>query len=397
MVLPEKAAFDSVRRIPVVIAHDGTSVVRDVYGFSGNAEKVFLEGTLLMRNDCESKTLLLFMHPSSSLSLLPATIALAEAGFHVMCCGSRYLRNDTALILENVLVDLGAYMRFARERLSYRNVVLVGWSGGGSLSVLYQAEAERTTIDKTPAGDPIDLGSADLSSADGLILIAAHLSRAETLTRWLDPSIVDELDPDRKDRSLDIYDPESEHQPPYSRSFIEEFRNAQYRRNRRISEWCFETMETLARAGSGEYERCFITHRTMADPYWLDVSIDPNERKPGVCYLGDPRVVNMSAVGLARFSTLRAWLSQWSIDFTQAKSSDCAPRVTVPALVIENTADDATPSTDPGTLFNLLGSEDKSLQSIRGATHYYQGQPDKLRELANLCTEWLSERNLEAA
>lgn len=30
--------------------------------------------------------------------------------------------------------------------------------------------------------------------------------------------------------------------------------------------------------------------------------------------LGDPQLVNRSPVGLARFCTLRNWLSQWSYD-----------------------------------------------------------------------------------
>lgn len=42
--------------------------------------------------------------------------------------------------------------------------------------------------------------------------------------------------------------------------------------------------------------------------------VDPNERTPGMCCLGDPQVVNMSPVGLARFCSLRSWLSQLSYD-----------------------------------------------------------------------------------
>ncbi len=77
-------------------------------------------------------------------------------------------------------------------------VVLVGWSGGGSLSLFYQAQAENPTITHTPAGDEVNLIEAGLKPADGVIFIAAHLSRAETLTEWLDPSVTDELDPDRR-------------------------------------------------------------------------------------------------------------------------------------------------------------------------------------------------------
>ena len=56
-------------------------------------------------------------------------------------------------------------MRYARERLSFEKVVLAGWSGGGSLSLYYQSQAERPTVEATPAGDPVDLRGAKLSPA----------------------------------------------------------------------------------------------------------------------------------------------------------------------------------------------------------------------------------------
>ena len=67
-------------------------------------------------------------------------------------------------------------------------MVLLGWSGGGSLSLFYQAEAEHPTITHTPAGDQVDLTNANLLAADAVIFIASHLSRAVLLTEWLDPS-----------------------------------------------------------------------------------------------------------------------------------------------------------------------------------------------------------------
>ncbi len=35
-------------------------------------------------------------------------------------------------------------------------------------------------------------------------------------------------------------------------------------------------------------ERGFIVHGTMADPRWLDLSVDPSDRELG-CYLGGIR------------------------------------------------------------------------------------------------------------
>ena len=75
-----------------------------------------------------------------------------------------------------------------------------------------------------------------------------------------------------------------------------------------------EQLAHLRSTGRELEERAFVVHGTMADPRWLDPTVDPNDRTPGTCYLGDPRLVNNSPVGLARFSTLRSWLSQWSFD-----------------------------------------------------------------------------------
>ena len=126
-------------------------------------------------------------------------------------------------------------------------MILVGWSGGGSLSLFYQAEAEAPSIIATPAGDAVDLTRAGLEPADGIIFIAAHLSRAETLTEWLDPSVTDELDPDRRELEFDIYESACPHQPPYAPEFIARFRAAQIARNRKITVWCQELLGTLRR------------------------------------------------------------------------------------------------------------------------------------------------------
>jgi alpha-beta hydrolase superfamily lysophospholipase len=91
---------------------------------------------------------------------------------------------------------------------------------------------------------------------------------------------------------------------------------------------------------------------------------------------------------------LRAWLSQWSIDDTNAEGERCAARVTVPLLAIENTADDAVPQSHVGRLFRAAASKDKTFAAIAGATHYYVGQPELLEQAVALSMEWLEHRGL---
>ena len=122
----------------------------ETYGFSGNQGAVNLEGLLMTPKRVPSSTLLIFMHPASTLQLLPVPQAAVKAGWHVLCAASRYAKNDTALILEKVLLDLGGYIRHAKEQWGYKRVVIVGWSGGGSLALFYQSQAERPSITQTP-------------------------------------------------------------------------------------------------------------------------------------------------------------------------------------------------------------------------------------------------------
>ncbi len=378
----------------VHIEYSEVSQFTETYGFSGNQNVVNLEGVLLRPDGVPSETLLVFMHPASTLQLLPVPRAMAAAGAHVLCAASRYAKNDTALIMEKVLLDLGAYIRHAKTHWGYQKVVLVGWSGGGALAMFYQSEAEAPTIVHTPAGDPIDLTTADLIPADAVIFQAAHLSRAELLAETIDPSVVDELDPDVRDRNLDIYDPRNPNQPPYTVEFIEVYRKAQRARVERITHRVKETLIALKAGRTKELERGFIVHRTMADPRFLDPALDPNDRRPRWCYLGDPETVNNGPVGLARFSTLRSWLSQWSPDDSRADGLSCAARMRAPLLAIENSADDAVPQPHPRRLFDAAAATDKTFRVIQGATHYYAGQPELLAEATALILDWLAERGL---
>jgi len=379
---------------PVTLSYEEKSSFTETYGFVGSQGLVVLEGMHFIPRENPSNTVVLMMHPSSTLQQLPIPKALASAGVHLVCCGSRYPKNDSALIMEKVALDLGAYVRHAKEGLGYARVVLLGWSGGGSLSLFYQAEAEDPTITHTPAGDLVDLTMANLIPADAVIFIAAHLSRAVTLTEWIDASVLDELSPDRRDPGLDIYNPDNPNRPPFDSKFLSRYREAQIVRNRKITTWVREMLAELKKRDGGEMERGFVVHRTMADPRWIDPNVDPNGRKPNWCYLGEPRAVNSGPAGLARFCTLRSWLSQWSYDDSQADGMANAKRNTVPFLAIENGADDACPANHAKIIFEAAGSMHKEMKTIEGAGHYYQGQPEKLMEAVTVITDWLERQGL---
>jgi alpha-beta hydrolase superfamily lysophospholipase len=378
----------------VHIQYSETSQFTEVYGFVGSQGTVNCEGVRYVPKGVPAKTLAIFMHPASTLQLLPMPPALARAGVHVLCAGSRFAKNDTPLIMEKVVLDLGAYVRHAKEKWGYEKVVLCGWSGGGSLSLFYQAQAENPTVKETPAGDAVDLKAAKLIPADAMIFQAAHLSRARMLSEWIDPSVSNENDPDRRDLELDIYNPKCPNQPPYSQDFVKRFRAAQLARMRKKTAWVKETLEFLKSKSTDELERGFVTYRTMADLRFMDPTIDPNDRKARWCYLGKPETANTGPVGIGRFSTLRAWLSQWSVDDSNADGPRVAAAISVPLLAVENSADDAVPQPHVRMIHDAASSRDKTFHVVKGATHYYQGQPELLKQAVEVCVGWLRKQNL---
>jgi len=373
----------------VHVQYQESAKFTEVYGFAGTQGAVNCEGVRFVPKGKPSKTLAVFMHPSSTLQLLPMPQALAKAGVHVLCAGSRFARNDTPLIMEKVLLDLGAYLAHAKQNWGYEKIVLCGWSGGGSLALFYQSQAEKPSITHTPAGDSVEIKG--LIPADAMIFQAAHLSRARMLSEWIDPSVTDESDPDRRDLELDIYNPKCPNQPPYSQEFVERFRSAQLRRMRARTQWVKDTLKKLK---GDELERGFVTYRTMCDVRFMDPAVDPNDRKPRWCYLGKPETANTGPVGIGRFATLRAWLSQWSIDDSNADGAKCARSVSVPLLAIENSADDAVPQPHVSGIHDAAGSRDKTFRLIKGATHYYQGQPELLKQAVDLVVGWMDKQRL---
>ncbi|MDT9600533.1 alpha/beta hydrolase [Sphingosinicella rhizophila] len=378
----------------VHISYSERSELRDVYGFAGMHGRVNLEGIRFLPAQCPSDTLIIYMHPASTLQLLPVPRALAAAGMHVLCASSRYARNDTPLILENVLRDYRAYVSHAKDHWGYSKIIIAGWSGGGSLSAFYQAQAERQTVTQTAAGDSVDLSG--LIPGDGFIFHAGHLSRAEVLADFIDPSVLDENNPALRDPELDLYDPRNPNQPPYSQDYLDHFRAMQLARIRRRTALVKEMLYELRSGRTSEKERGLLTHRTLAEPRFLDAAIDPNDRKIGWCFLGEPQASNSSPAGIARFSTLRSWLSQWSIDDTQAKALTNAKQISVPMLAIENSADDAVPQPHTKMFYDAVASRNKSLAVIQGANHYYDKQPGELAEAVRIIIAWLHEHDLAA-
>ena len=377
-------------RIAYAVGFQENATYSDVYG--GGGAVVGLDCHLVRPEGQPSETLVVFMHPTGGGMYLPMVRELARRGHHVLWANSRYRGADFALIMEKVACDLGEAICDAKSRLGYTNIVLAGWSGGGSLSMWYQALAEAGAgISETAAGDPYEVAPDRLPPANAIMMLAAHVSRHRIFTEWIDPSILDESKPAERDSTLNLYDPANPNQPPYSAEFLSTFADAQVARNRRITRWAKAKLESIRASDAPWSEFAFTVHGTMADPRWLDPGIEPSDRKPGTCYLGDPQVVNDGPVGLARFCTLRSWISQWSIDDAQCDAIRSGANISIPALVIGNSADDACTPSHTTRLFEAIGHDNKRFHMVKGATHYYTGPDgrDHLQEASGVIGEFL--------
>lgn len=322
------------------------------------------------------------MHPASNFMGHYLIAPLADRGVTCMGLNSRYAGNDTVLLMERVLQDLGACVKFMRSELGCRRVVLVGNSGGAALAAYYQAEAEHFTAATMVDGDPTHIVAADLPPIDGIALCAAHEGRAHLLLRWLDPSLVDEHDATSVDRSLDMYD--SAHwagaAPSFRPEFLARFVGAQKARRDRIEARVRARLATLRAIPGGPRDEVFVMYRTHADPRCLDLALDANDRAPGSVW-GDARAVNFSANAMGRTTSLTAFLSQWSSK-SRAGGPENLARTSVPSLLLTYTADQSTfPSTRDAWL--AAGGDRIRNVDIVGGDHYLAGRPDLQMRVAD--------------
>ena len=63
----------------------------------------------------------------------------------------------------------------------------------------------------------------------------------------------------------------------------------------------------------------------------IDPAIEPSDRRPNWCYLGEPVKANYGVFGVGTVSTLRSWLSMWSLRTSQCIAAPHLARITLPA------------------------------------------------------------------
>jgi hypothetical protein len=185
-------------------------------------------------------TVVMVIHPRTDSTRHYAIPGLVEAGVAAFGHNTRWLNNDIETIHEKLALDVAAAVETFKSR-GFKNVVLLGNSGGGALYTFYQAQAASPgqRVTSTPAGDPPNLNECDMPEVDGIIQLATHAGPGRFLLNCIDPSVADENDPLSTDPRLDMYDPDNGYRTPpepthFSAEFLERYRAGQHNRVLRL-------------------------------------------------------------------------------------------------------------------------------------------------------------------
>jgi len=340
----------------------------------------------LAADGCGKDIAFVVVHPANNFMNHYLLAPLQKRGAAILGLNTRYAGNEAFLIMERAVQDLGAGVRFLKEQ-GYKKVVLIGNSGGASLSCYYQAQAEKPTVRNAPDGQAVDLVGSQLQPADAIVLIAAHQGRAQILTQRIDASVTDEHDLLATDPTLDIFNPKNG--PPFSPEFVARVRAAQLARNRRITAWCKGRLAQFDRLASGQpvTDEAFIVHRTLADPRNVDITLEPSGRAATGVMGEAPSHDNYSANGSARLSSVRSWLSQWSVDDSLADGPKRLAETSVPVLSINFTQDEIVFPSDVRAWRTGMGSRGEH-HEIDGCGHYPMKKPPIVEQVADMVVGW---------
>jgi alpha-beta hydrolase superfamily lysophospholipase len=307
------------------------------------------------------KTAVILSHPRGDFSVHYACPLLAAAGYAVLGFGTRYMNNDIDCLHESCVVDVKTVADEMRRR-GAEAVVLLGNSGGGSLMALAQAET---------------------SCGDAWIGVAAHPGEGVFMLQVIDPSVADEGDPVSVIPELDMYNPDNGWRPWPEPCSYDSRQARAIDRAADPAEWRYWSQRDV-------HSSYLTIYRTLADPAYLDPSIEPDDRPLGSLFaFPDPLDGNYGRFGLARVMSDRGWLSTWSGLSSSAKLADTMPHVKAPSLILHATADTEIRLRQAREIRDQAGSDDVEYVELAGAPHYLEG---RRREALDLVVDWMRSR-----
>jgi pimeloyl-ACP methyl ester carboxylesterase len=385
------------------------------------------------------------IHSFSSYVNHSACANMAERGYRILCADTRYTnaQNDYKGF-EDHAPAIKAAVNKVKGLAGVTKTVLIGHSMGAPMMAFYQNVAQNGAAKACQGPEkimPCDASKLqDLPAADGLILLDPHFGEAAATLTYVDPAVVDEANPSKRDPQLDMFNEANGYSSKgakYSADFRKRYMAAQAAREAKLTEAALKKWEQIkADKGASLYkdDMPFVVMGARARLFQPELSLMNHSKKTYMLLKADgtrPTEVltsvrppsggaseALSFNGGALPVTVRAWLGAHAIrtlpgyDFTAdslegidwnstaTSTSANAKGVTVPLLVMVMTGHYFIQSGE--LVMDMSGSADKTMVGDEGAVHGITpctvcgSRPDQygdtVKRAYDYLDEWLAKR-----
>lgn len=413
------------------------------------AGRASIDGLLRRAQSGAGKTVVIQTHPRRT-SFDNATAwpmaELPQAGIDTFAFNNRFTNSeagiDTTTIWELMILDVAAAVNLMRSR-GYENVILYGWSAGGTLVTIYQRTATegRATVEEMASRSLTDFSlpkesCSDIGVADGVILQSSTQGTARSFLQRLDGSIVDERLGTR-DPLLDMfeerngYDPQSGH-GEYAEEFLAQYYEAQRVRMERLVSSAQDGLAEIKRGHTEFADDTFmvipavracpaLVDRRLASSTDAEWRVVPDNAFRTVSstrsVVEKSAILNRRCVKGTAVHTLTSFLSYRAVPSYDAGAStlgrlfvngselltnNCTSYgvagFDTPLLITHGTADDSVYVTVAEDTLHHARSEDRELIFVQGAMHDMSpaagAHADTRQAHLDCVTEWIASRYL---
>jgi hypothetical protein len=185
-----------------------------------------------------------------------ACTEFSKRGFLVLCMNSRFDNNEVRVVFEQIALDVKAGIELLKNQPGIDKVVLFAHSGGGPTLSFYEAVAENGV---SYCQDPHRLSRcdddlADLPRANAIVYADAHPGYPMTILRGFNPSVVDETDLSKVDKTLDPFDSANGYNPKGPSHYTPEFQRRYFEaQSERMNRLINRALDIKARMAEGSY------------------------------------------------------------------------------------------------------------------------------------------------
>jgi hypothetical protein len=336
----------------------------------------------------QESTAFVLTHEDNNFIGTTPCVQLAQRGYTVMCVKSEF--DDQALASFDALaLDVGSSVKYLRGVASVKHVVLVGYSGGGSIMSYYQNVAQNgvATCQAPARLDPCSDKLANMPPADGVVLLDAIPGIAFADLGQLDPSVTNESNLRAVDDKLNMFSLANGYtatgSSDYSASFVNRYTAAQGAREAGLVSEA-QHLQAQITNGKGQYsnDAPMPVGRDEAAIWYADLNLLSHTK--GEFPLISPQNPNGSAPQVIHSvrvtSASQATDDQWSSRLGGFTASSFMSVAAIKAPDLRITADDITgvdwDSTNTATIANVAGITSPLL--IMSMTGHYWIVPSEM-------------------